>query len=114
MQRCEYRDDCLPERFPGGGVTVCPLEESDAVEMCRHHKLNAENARMQGRCVWTHITDYDQDYWETACGQAWEFTDGGPQENGLKFCGYCGCRLQVGGTDGRADKTWHGDDGPEM
>lgn len=39
MQWCEYRGDCLPERFPGGRVTVCPLEESDAIETCRHRQL---------------------------------------------------------------------------
>ncbi|CAI1169689.1 Uncharacterised protein [Serratia liquefaciens] len=39
-------------------------------------------------CVWT----YDEhDYkWDSGCGEAWMFSDGGPTENGVKFCQSCG------------------------
>jgi hypothetical protein len=39
-------------------------------------------------CRWT----YDEhDYkWDSACGEAWQFTDGGPEDNGVKFCQGCG------------------------
>ncbi len=34
------------------------------------------------------------DYWETDCGDAFCFTDGGPKDNHMKFCCYCGKKLQ--------------------
>lgn len=39
-------------------------------------------------CQWT----YDEhDYkWDSACGESWQFTDGGPEDNGVKFCQGCG------------------------
>lgn len=46
-----------------------------------------------GRCVWT-IDDWGGDsQWQTECGKAFEFEDGGPLSNGFKFCGYCGMPL---------------------
>ncbi|EPK7688194.1 hypothetical protein K7Y63_003798 [Serratia marcescens] len=39
-------------------------------------------------CEWTYD---DQDYkWDSGCGDAWMFADGGPTENGVKFCQGCG------------------------
>ena len=31
--------------------------------------------------------------WRTSCNQAHAFTAGGPQENGYKFCPYCGRQI---------------------
>jgi len=31
--------------------------------------------------------------WATACGHMFVFVDEGPEENGAKFCQYCGSRL---------------------
>lgn len=39
MEKCEYRMDCLPERFPGWRSFSCPPEESDAIETCQFRKL---------------------------------------------------------------------------
>jgi hypothetical protein len=42
-------------------------------------------------CNWkTNGDSWDGYYWETGCGEAWEFTVDGPKENGCKFCMYCG------------------------
>lgn len=39
------------------------------------------------RCVWK----YDPDgYWQTQCGDQFCFSEGGPTENRVKFCHYCG------------------------
>lgn len=35
----------------------------------------------------------DDGVWYTGCGHAWQFEDGGPTENGTKWCPYCGGRL---------------------
>lgn len=40
-------------------------------------------------CVWTAV----ESMWETSCGHAFEFNDGTPEENGAKFCQYCGRRI---------------------
>jgi hypothetical protein len=40
-----------------------------------------------GECKWK--PDSDGTY-ETSCGQAFVFTDGGPHQNGANFCMYCG------------------------
>jgi len=35
----------------------------------------------------------EEGVWGTGCGQAFVFDDGGPIENGMKFCCYCGLTL---------------------
>ena len=46
-------------------------------------------------CEWTHNEDYG--FWETACGEAWRFDDGGPGENNMHFCHSCGNSLRIKG-----------------
>ena len=43
-------------------------------------------------CLWQ-LEDEDADSYRTACGKLWEFTTGGPAENGARFCPYCGARI---------------------
>lgn len=82
---------------------VVPIEMTGALAMTKYgikrsnyiqwvKGWNAHGAAMlqpasQG-CKWT----YDEhDYkWDSACGEAWQFTDGGPEDNGVKFCQGCG------------------------
>ena len=45
----------------------------------------------QHPCVWTE--DEDGNY-ETDCGQMFCFIEGGPTDNGMKFCCYCGKPLK--------------------
>jgi hypothetical protein len=42
-------------------------------------------------CRWTY--DVYDGSWNTGCGHAFTFNDGGPVENSQKFCGYCGGKL---------------------
>lgn len=52
--------------------------------------------RLEGRtCTWGASDDFEADYWETACGEAFSFIDGGPLENHIKFCPYCGLAVLV-------------------
>jgi hypothetical protein len=38
-------------------------------------------------CVWK----YDPDgYWQTQCGDQFCFSEGGPTENSVRFCHFCG------------------------
>jgi hypothetical protein len=43
-------------------------------------------------CDW--FTDYEG-AWGSDCGMLWEFTDGGPTENRVKFCMGCGKPVNV-------------------
>lgn len=47
---------------------------------------------MLNACLWAE--DEDGNWW-TACNNGFVFTDGGPTENGMRFCCYCGRDLQV-------------------
>lgn len=43
-------------------------------------------------CNWYENSDGN---WDTACGELFCFLDGGPVENGMRFCPYCGNKLQA-------------------
>lgn len=46
-----------------------------------------------GVCHWVR-EDEEADSYRTDCGHLWEFTTGGPTENGARFCLYCGRAVQ--------------------
>ena len=55
-------------------------------------------------CEWTH--NDDDGYWDTSCGKAWRFDDGGPKENNMNFCHCCGKTLRTkGGQHGTESST---------
>lgn len=43
-------------------------------------------------CQW--LTDADNNY-STSCGEMFILIEGTPSENGMKYCCYCGKRLEV-------------------
>ena len=53
-----------------------------------------------GSCEWAE--DADGSAWETSCHNRFLLNDGGPTDNGLKFCPFCGKALVEldGWTDG--------------
>ncbi len=62
----------LDLRFPGG----------DKYRLKRTYKQN--------ECRWH---SDGADCWETECDHNFYFTEGGPLENGFKFCPYCGHKI---------------------
>ena len=48
----------------------------------------------QHTCHWQ-LTDpdFDSNTFETECGKMWTFVDGGVEDNGLKYCPYCGGKV---------------------
>ena len=42
------------------------------------------------KCKWKLETDFDDDHYETECGEAICMLEGTPQENHYKYCPYCG------------------------
>lgn len=43
-------------------------------------------------CVWSE--DFEST-WHTTCGEAWQFTDGGPAENNCRFCHGCAKPIKI-------------------
>lgn len=85
------------DRYPGA--------RTDAANALRAYFKAPRSPVQEGaQCVWRQESD-DDAYWQTGCGHAFEFNDGGPAENSQKFCGYCGGTLVVstpgtGGSNG--------------
>lgn len=44
-------------------------------------------------CKWT-LIDSEYSYWTSDCNGDWAFTDGDPEENGMKYCPFCGKKLE--------------------
>lgn len=42
-------------------------------------------------CLWAE--QEEGSYWQTGCDHAFTLMDGSPQDNGMKFCPYCGGHL---------------------
>lgn len=49
-------------------------------------------------CTWTYDDHEYAPKWDTECGQAHAFTEGGPVENDHLFCPYCGLPISIGVT----------------
>lgn len=45
---------------------------------------------MDETCTWTKDPD---GYWATDCGEAFEIAAGSPDQNGLRYCCFCGLPL---------------------
>lgn len=43
-------------------------------------------------CVWTY--DDSNDCWETGCNNVSAVIEGTPKDNGMKYCPYCGRKLE--------------------
>jgi hypothetical protein len=46
-------------------------------------------------CRWRENQD---GYWNTKCGEAFEFLWDGPKKNGFRFCPYCGHTITESGS----------------
>ena len=55
-----------------------------------HAQLAVLAQEKEATCTWT---GDDDGLWTTECGHAYSFVWDGPEDNGQKFCGYCGKRL---------------------
>ena len=53
------------------------------------------DAERAGKCTWGQYSyaGNDNGNWQTDCENEFCFIDGGPTDNGMKFCCYCGKRL---------------------
>jgi hypothetical protein len=60
-------------------------------------ELRAEVARRPrvGYCVWSLTETIDDAEWSSTCGHEWQFLAGGPIENEVKFCPFCGGEIEI-------------------
>jgi len=47
---------------------------------------------MDEPCEWQEDED---GAWDTGCGETWQFDDGGPIENRIRYCHRCGAPVRV-------------------
>lgn len=78
-----------PECEPCGRFTTEPptLREDIAAIISKH--CSADDAEKQ--CIWTYNLD---EYWQTSCGDQFCISEGTPAENNMRFCHYCGLRIE--------------------
>lgn len=95
-----------PEAFLGRKAAEAERQMFGAFALARN--VVAENARLRervGECAWS---EDSEGVWNAACGEMFTFNDGGPYDNRVKFCPYCGKKLaqqreaqrEGGGEDG--------------
>ena len=66
-------------------------EQRKLIEESGGYNFEALRAEQDGRadkCIWRY--DESDCYWSGTCGEDWCFTDGGPEENRVRFCQGCG------------------------
>ena len=52
---------------------------------------SSQSDMVSRECQWRY--DTEGDCWDSDCGQAWTFIDGGLPQNGVKFCHGCGGKV---------------------
>jgi len=64
-----------------------------AIKTIRAHLANPQKEPVA--CEWTEDAG---EMWQSSCGEALEFSWGGPVENGVKFCHGCGKPIEIVGA----------------
>jgi len=62
---------------------------------------------MEPQCWWVD----DGEKWSSDCDEAFQFTNDGPDENGFKYCPYCGSVIRIT-TQAEVDELKALDDSP--
>lgn len=80
---------CLQPHFIVGECPNCsePKFPTRQVDFDWADKQLPAGITRQDICIWTQDSDGP---WNASCGVTWEFTDGGPADNGAHFCHHCG------------------------
>jgi hypothetical protein len=77
------------------GARAPQTDQRGHYEGCHLYDPKEVGARAPQGCVWTFDNDMDSPKWDTGCGEAYCFIDGGPTENGVKYCPFCGSEVQI-------------------
>ena len=90
------RVHCTNDECNAQTEATCEGYEPSAIEVW-NRRTPQPVAREPLTCEWTH--NDDDGYWDTSCGKAWRFDDGGPKENNMNFCHCCGKTLRIKGKE---------------
>ena len=97
------RVHCTNDECNAQTEATCEGYEPSAIEVW-NRRTPQPVVREPLTCEWTH--NDDDGYWDTSCGKAWRFDDGGPKENNMNFCHCCGKTLRIkGGQHGTESST---------
>jgi len=94
--------------FDDGHKQAIPVLEGkkEVLELVLSNIAEVKRLKKQ-ECLWQRNDGFDgEEHWDTACGNLYEFAEGGPVENKQKFCGYCGGRITLKGGEIKNDKYW--------
>lgn len=73
-------------------IADAEIHQMGDIERAQSKTVGATPSTETQQCIWT----YDPDgYWQTSCGDQFCISDGTPAENKMRFCHYCGLRLEV-------------------
>lgn len=63
------------------------------VPAVENYVVELEN-RIVKKCEWKYETIYDNNYYDTECGEAFYFSNGDVKDNNMIFCPFCGGRIE--------------------
>ena len=96
------RVHCTNDECNAQTEATCEGYEPSAIEVW-NRRAPQPVVREPLTCEWTH--NDDDGYWDTSCGKAWRFDDGGPKENNMNFCHCCGNSLRIKGGQHGTEKS---------
>ena len=71
-------------------VLILNLIVGTAVAMALDQKVSS----LARTCTWTQEDDIDMPgVYRTGCGELWSFSEGGVEENGMRYCHHCGGKV---------------------
>lgn len=95
IKRPRYAEWYEQRRADGLSTDTFELAEDLFAESARWRERAIDALELlEKRCRWTLDPNPDCEVWETACSNGWQFIEGGPAENGMRFCCYCGGILE--------------------
>jgi hypothetical protein len=81
-------EDSFKHAWPGKYVS--PFTETAWYGWeCSFQSLHSTGDDARDACTWSQ-EDEDSDSWNTSCGHIFRLDEGSPEDNGMKFCCYCG------------------------
>lgn len=81
-------------KHPDLEVAKGDAENQYCVTAADHSLVRQERNDERRECAWTNgEEDESGHYWNAGCGDGFWLEDGDPDENGMKFCPYCGGRI---------------------
>jgi hypothetical protein len=79
---------------------VCGKEAAQEMDNKDKRISDLERGRddkLKETCIWAKTEDvYDDDLWSTSCGQEYYIIDATPSENHMRFCCFCGKKIEEG------------------